>query len=132
MSSRLRIAVIGIVAATAIFAIAIAIAGSRLEARHHDAAEKARKLDQFCLGTRLSLDTAIQALEGDDVRAREVNARLISEEVFRYGFMSVELCLGAKIPAAPDGWALCQLDKNYACIAKQARAYRDALIKGGF
>ena len=103
-----------------------------VDAKRESIEAKAQKLDQFCLGTRLSLDTAIRALEGDDVQAREVNARLISDEVFRYGFMSVELCLGAKIPETVDGWTLCQLDKNYACIAKQARAYRDALIKGGF
>jgi len=91
-------------------------------------APKAKRLDDFCKGTRFALDTAIRELEGTDARAQKASADSIRAESFRLGTMSVQHCLGDKTPNTTS----CQPEADYQCLAKQARAYRDALVGAGY
>jgi hypothetical protein len=93
---------------------------------------KANAFDQFCRKTRLSLESAITGLESNVAARQHLHADMMSRESIHRGHASVETCLGALTPIVADDLMNCLMQDNYACIAKQVHAYRDALVKAGW
>lgn len=94
-------------------------------------AAKAKTLDDFCRATRVAHETALFSLE-DEHSTRAIVAELIERDAIYFGYTSVRTCLARQTPETPDGLGLCQLQKDYACIAKQMRARHGALVQGGW
>lgn len=97
-------------------------------------AQRAAALERFCQATRISMRTTYQALEDPELAAKEkaFHADTVFHEMVHRGYTSVETCLGARTPRTPDNWAECRMSDDYGCIAKQIRAYHDALAREGF
>lgn len=95
---------------------------------------KADALDRFCRGTRVGHDTVLTALE--NALASRTSASIATDMVDRdlayFGRTSVETCLDGKAPPPRAELALCKLENNYDCLAKQVRIYRDALVRAGW
>lgn len=107
--------------------------GLVLGCTREDSTQQAKlgRLSEFCQGTRAALDWDLRALEDGDAQQRASSIDFLLEERVYHGYTSVATCV-ASVPASPDDWDRCKLDRDYRCIARQVRAYRDALVKEGY
>jgi hypothetical protein len=82
----------------------------------------------------MALDHDIERLESGDAISQASTADEISRDSANHGYTSVYVCLVDMTPALTfcriavggnEAW-------DYACVAKQARTYRDTLVKHGW
>jgi hypothetical protein len=93
--------------------------------------EKVDAVNDFCRATRISLDSDLRALESGDPKLQAFTTDLVAHEMVHHGYTSVAMCV-KRVPPTPENWTFCGINKDYACVANQVRAYRDALRKAGY
>lgn len=109
--------------------VVLALAACEQHAAKVDA--QVAKLEDFCRATRVALDGDLRALESDQGQAPLFAMRNVVDEMIHHGYTSVAMCV-PHVPVAPDNWTLCYINHDFACVAKQVRAYRDALRREGW
>lgn len=116
--------------------VGAAAAARRLARPQASMQRKADALDRFCRATRMGHDTILRSLEQPvserNVSSSEVVADMVERDIAHFGRTSVEACLNGDTPAPIDGLTLCRIDKDYGCIARQVKLYRDALVSAGY